>query len=219
MACSMDSGGFLPANRRKVVVGRKDTDVIPWRARRVRFVGFALSLLLVLRLAPFAARAADSPVELEYRVKAGYLNNFAKFVEWPAGAFPSTNSPFVIGVVDGGEAASVIRSMFAGKQVNGRPVEVKEVSAEAIGKGLHIVLATRVAGKTPEELRKSAGSAPLLIVGETEEFAERGGTIGFVREGESVRLTLCLDHAAAGGLNVSSKLAAVAKLVKSRRTP
>ena len=168
-------------------------------------------------LAPLGAWAADSAAALEYKVKAGYLFNFAKFIEWPAGAFPSTNSPFVIGVLDGGEASPVLRSLLEGKQVNGRLVEVRSVFAETIGKEIHILLVTRAAGKTPEDLRKFVGSASILMVGETDEFAERGGTIGFVREEESVRLTLCLERATEAGLKVSSKLSSVARMVKTKR--
>ena len=187
--------------------------------RRSPLLVFWLSGLLApaLLLAPMAARAADSAAALEYKVKAGYLFNFARFIEWPESAFPSTNSPFVIGVLDGGEASPVLRSLFEGKQVNGRPIEVRSVFPETIGKEIHILLVTRAAGKTPEDLRKFVGSAAMLMVGETDEFAERGGTIGFVREEESVRLTLCLEHATEAGLKVSSRLSNVAKLVKSKR--
>lgn len=187
--------------------------------RRSPLLAFWLSVLLspALLLSPMVARAADSAAALEYKVKAGYLFNFARFIEWPESAFPSTNSPFVIGVLDEAEASPVLRSLFKGKQVNGRPVEVKTVFAETIGRDIHILLVTRAAAKTPEELRKFAGSASMLMVGETDEFAERGGTIAFVREEESVRLTLCLEHATEAGLKVSSQLASVAKLVKSKR--
>jgi hypothetical protein len=177
----------------------------------------ALALLVVSVMGTVSGLGADSTVALEYKVKAGYLFNFAKFIEWPASAFPSTNSPFVIGVLDGGEASPVMRSLFEGKRVNGRPVEVRLVFPETITKDIHILLVTRAAGKTPEELRKFSGSCSMLMVGETDEFAERGGAIGFVREEESVRLTLCLEHATQAGLKVSSKLSNVAKLVKSKR--
>lgn len=187
--------------------------------RQARILACWLSGLLACTalLSPMAARAADSAAALEYKVKAGYLFNFARFIEWPESAFPSTNSPFVIGVLDGGEASPVLRSLFEGKQVNGRPVEVRSVFPETIGKDIHILLVTRAAGKTPEDLHKFAGSASMLMVGETDEFAERGGVIGFVREEESVRLTLCLEHATEAGLKVSAKLSSVAKVVKSKR--
>ena len=164
-------------------------------------------------LLPEPSVAANSAVTLEYGVKAGYLFNFAKYITWPSSAFPAETSPFVVGVLDDGEASAVVRSAIEGKNVNGRPVEVRSVSTESIGVGVHILLVTRAADKSPEELRKLAGSASVLMVGETDEFAERGGAIGFVHENESIRLTLCLEHATDRGLKVSAKLATVAKPV------
>jgi hypothetical protein len=76
---------------------------------------------------------------------------------------------------------------------------------------------TRAAGKTPEEIREVLAAAPTLVVGESDQFAERGGAFGFVREDESIRLVLCLEHAAEAGLKVSAKLANVARPVKSKR--
>jgi hypothetical protein len=181
------------------------------------FAKAALAVALGLLMAALGARAADSVTELEYKVKAGYLFNFAKFIEWPVSAFQSTNSPFVIGVLDGGEASPLLRSLFEGKQVNGRHVEVRSVQPESIGRHLHILLVTRAASASLEELLRFAGSASLLMAGETDDFAERGGTIGFRREGDNFRLTLCLEHAAASGLRVNSKLSSVAKLVKSKK--
>jgi YfiR/HmsC-like len=182
---------------------------------RRAWVSLVLGALLSL-LVPATGQGAESAA-LEYKVKAGYLFNFAKFIEWPASALPAADSPFIIAVLDAGEAVPVLEPLFAGKNVNGHPVQVKAVSAASLPKDAHILLVTRAAGKTPEEIREALGDGPTLLVGETEQFAERGGTIAFVREEESVRLTLCLEHAASAGLKVSAKLSNVAKPVKSKR--
>ena len=176
---------------------------------------FACWLPVLFALAP--ARAADVSAALEFKVKAGYLFNFAKFVEWPSSAFPSADSPFIIAVLDGDEAEPLIEQVLAGKNVNGHPVQVKTVSKANLPKDAHILLVTRTANKTPEEIREALGNAPTLLVGETEQFAERGGAIAFVRQDESVRLKLCLQHATERGLKVSARLANVAKPVKSKR--
>ena len=178
----------------------------------------ALACALTLLLAPASLPAADSGAALEYKVKAGYLFNFAKFIEWPASAFPSAEAPFVIGVLDGGEASPILRELFEDKKVNGRAIEVRSVFPETIGKDIHILLVTRAAGKTPEELLRFAGTAPILMVGETSEFAERGGMVGFVREEDAIRLTLNLARATEAGLKVSAKLSSVARLAKTRRS-
>lgn len=161
------------------------------------------------------ASAADTGSALEYKVKAGYLFNFGKFIEWPEDSFADADSPFVIAVMDNGEAAPIMEQVLRGKKINGHPVEVRRVVAGEVPKGAHILLVTRAAGRTPEEVRAALGDAPTLLVGETDHFAERGGAIGFVREDESVRLTLCLIHATQNGLKVSARLSSVARSVYS----
>ena len=176
-----------------------------------------LVMALAAMIVPVRAVAEDSTAAIEYKVKAGYLFNFAKFIEWPDSALPAADSLFVIGVLDGGEAFPVLQSLLEGKQVNGRTVKVKAVSAAAVGKDIHILLVTRASGKSPVEVQAALGGAATLLVGETEQFAERGGMVGFVREDEAIRLTLNLERAAEAGLKVSAKLSTVARVVKSKR--
>ena len=177
----------------------------------------ALVCALTLLLAPPSLSAADTAA-LEYKVKAGYLFNFAKFIEWPDSASTTVDSPFVIGVLDAGEALPVLQSLLGGKQVNGRTIVVKAVAADTVGKDIHILLVTRKCGKSPEDLKAALAGASTLLVGETEQFAERGGMIGFMKEDDAIRLTLNLERASEAGLKVSSKLSTVAKVVKSKRT-
>lgn len=173
------------------------------------------SALIALAL----AKAADSAVTLEYKVKAGYLFNFAKFIEWPTKALPEDDSPFVIGVIDGGEAIPVLETLLQGKSVNNHPVKVKAVTAGNIGKDIHILLVTRTAEKSSEEKVQAAlRGAATLLVGETKEFAERGGMVGFVREDDAIRLALNLERTTEADLKVSAKLASIAKVVKTKGT-
>lgn len=195
----------LPAARRHGPVGQLKSK---W---------FALALLgsLITRLFS-AATAAQADSSLEYQVKAGYLINFARFVEWPTSALPQKDSPFVIGVLDrndAGPAMKAIVGVLGGRPVNGREVKVVAVPPETKATHVHILFVTRSAQKNPEELHSLIAKAPVLLVGETDQFAERGGTIGFTRDGENIRLNLNLDRANQAGLKVSSKLASVARLV------
>jgi len=175
-------------------------------------------LLLIAASCAFASRAvaADSESDLEYKVKAGYLFNFAKFIEWPASSFAQADSPFIVAVLDAGEAAAVFEKLFADKKVNGHPVQVMVVTADNLPSDAHILMVTRTADKTPEEIREAVGTVPTLLVGEVDQFAERGGAIAFVIEGGSIRLRLCLEHATENGLKISSRLANVARSVKSK---
>lgn len=167
------------------------------------------AMMTLILVAPM--RGEDSA--LEYKVKAGYLFNFAKLVDWPEKSVDA-DAPLLLGVLDHGEALPVIQAQLAGKKIGDRPIVVHAVQANRIPKDLHVLLVTRTAALTPEELQALLDRAPTLLIGETEDFAERGGVIGFVRDGDTIRLTLNLEHAAKAGLKISSRLASVAKVVK-----
>src|SRR5437016_2248970 len=85
-----------------------------WAGRLRRCLAPAL---LFLPLLANALGAEDT--SLEYKVKAGFLYNFAKFVEWPSNALPATNSPIVIGVFADDSAAPVLKQALEGKMANG----------------------------------------------------------------------------------------------------
>jgi hypothetical protein len=186
-------------------VGRRST----WLA--------AIATAFACAVAGQGARTDDLGAAPEYKVKGGYLFNFAKYIEWPMDPATTPGTPFVIAVLDAGEAAPVLKQLLVGKDIGGRPVSVRAVAGSPLPKDAQILFITRLAGHSPEEIRVALGSAPTLLVGETDEFAERGGAIAFVVEQNTVRLTICLEHAATQGLKVSARLSSVAKSVRAKR--
>lgn len=163
--------------------------------------------------APVRAAASEAPA-LEYKVKASYLFNFAKVVEWPAAALPAADSPFVIGVIGGGDAFIVLQDLLVGRMVGDHPVQVEAVKPERIGPGLHILFVTRAAGISVEKVRASLGSATTLVVGEAEGFAQRGGSINFVNVEGSVRFEANPAAAARARLKIGSQLLKLARVVE-----
>ncbi len=177
-----------------------------------------LALLLLSGLFALPARAADDhAVQFEYKVKAGYLFNFAKYVEWPTNSLPETNSPIVIGVMDGTGALPVIQQVLSNKMAGDRPVIVKAVTTPEAMSGCHILFVCRSVKTTPHDVMAVLGGTPTLVVGESELFAERGGMIGFYPEDERLRFTLNLESVARANLKVSAKVASVARVVKSQK--
>src|SRR5262245_48519973 len=79
-----------------------------------------LTAALLCAMFLFRAHGAEDAAAFEYKVKAGFLFNFARFVEWPASAMPTTNSPVVIGLLREDPAAAIVRDQLQGKVANGR---------------------------------------------------------------------------------------------------
>lgn len=172
-----------------------------------------LGLMLVCSV---TVRSAEPGSSIETKIKAGYLFNFAKFVKWPAAAFPASDSPIVIGVVGGDPMVKTMRDVLRGKSVEGRPIEIKEISNPDSSAPCHMLFVSASSGKSAGEISTALNNAAILVVGESPQFAEKGGMIGFVRENESLRLSLNLEAAQRAGLKVSSQLASVARLVQSK---
>ncbi len=171
-------------------------------------------MILELGFLPFFGQAADFS-ELEYKVKAGYLYNFAKFITWPVTTPTRAESPLIIGVIGDGKVIPILKSVLAGKSVNDHPVRVIPISANQVDSDVRILFVTKVAGISPEDIQTAWRQTTALLVGETDRFAERGGMVGFIHEENRIRLTLNLESTNQAGLKVSSRLASVARLVKS----
>src|SRR5450631_2903001 len=86
--------------------------------------GKVLVAVLALAFASSFVRAQNSPLT-EDQIKAGFLFNFTKFVEWPPESFGDANAPMVIGIVGDSAIEKLLMEVAAGKSVNGRPVVVK----------------------------------------------------------------------------------------------
>jgi len=135
---------------------------------------FAVALSAIL-----AAEAADPG--FEYKVKAGFLFNFLKFGEWPPKTFPSADAPFLVGVLDNDPAVPALRQALAGKTVNDRKIEVRSFQDPAGARVCHLLFLSRAQQSSVEEIRKQLKEAPVLPVGETDRFCQRGGMVNFVR--------------------------------------
>jgi hypothetical protein len=157
-----------------------------------------LALLAVLR------GSAQDP-SLEYRVKAAYLFNFTKFVEWPAGAIPE-GMPFTICVAGNNPFASTLDDTIRGETVSGRSLQ----SRPAQGTGTcQVLFIPRDVDAAP--LLKRTRTEPVLTVGESPDFVRQGGIINFVREEGKVRFEISQEAANRAQLRISSRLLRLAR--------
>jgi hypothetical protein len=168
-----------------------------------------LGLSLVWLLASGGSRAQESQ-PTEYQIKAAFLFNFAKFVEWPPTAFAEATSPLVIGILGdnpfGGDLDRTIRD----KTINNRPLVVREFRSPAEATNCHMLfISTSVKQRLPE-IFKALRGASVLTVGETDRFTEAGGMINFVAEGNKTRFQISEVAAKSVGLKISSKLLSLA---------
>jgi hypothetical protein len=152
----------------------------------------------------------------EYQVKAVFLLNFAKYVDWPATAFTNSAEPITIGVLGTDPFGDNLQHDVADKMVNGRPFAIKHLAADSDLNGCQILFVSDSESSRMGEILSKAGALPILTIGEDEEFSQNGGIINFVLKDGKVRLEIDLTTANKTGLKISSRLLAVADVVKGR---
>lgn len=167
----------------------------------------ALALALLGHLCLHAAGET-----LEYQVKAAFLLNFTKFIEWPAAAFDAPDAPIVICILGEDPFGRQLDQVVEGEVVNGRRVVALRVKSLPPPKTCHVLFVARA---DQDVLKSLPGVGPgVLTVGEGEGFLRSGGTIAFVIENRRVRFGINETKAANAGLVVSSKLLNIARSVE-----
>jgi hypothetical protein len=143
----------------------------------MQFCVFSLVALLFLAAAT-PSRAQASP-SVEYQVKAAFLLNFARFVRWPSEAFQNDKSSIILCVFRHDPFGSGLDDVIRGRSINNREVLALRINELADLKSCQLVFVSgREEKRLPEILNTLKGSS-VLVVGNGEQFAGRGGGIQF----------------------------------------
>ncbi len=157
---------------------------------------------------------AESAMEREYEIKAAYIYNFINYIDWPENAFPAQGGTITIGVVGQSPFGAALQTLN-GKQVKGRTLALKQVTdMKDLDQCQIVFINSSEKSRLPELLEKLKDSR-VLTVSEIDGFAQQGGIINFISEHNKVRFEINPDAAHRLGLNISSELLKLAKLVKS----
>lgn len=168
--------------------------------------------VLLLALSALVLTGASPDRAGEYDVKAAFLYNFTKFVEWPASAFEG-DEPFVIGVVGDDPFGDSLEDVLAGKSVGDRPLAIRRYpQLEALGRCHLLFLDDSLEAQVGRVLGR-LGDAHVLTVADFEEGVEQGVMIGFRTQSRKVRFDINAAAAEARSLKISSRLLSLAGTV------
>lgn len=171
----------------------------------------ALTLLLV---ATAIASAGAAPSEAELR--AAFVYNFTKFIEWPGGSFASPEAPLRVCVV--GEDAAMTESvrLLEGRATQGRNIQTVTIGSGPAGAGCHVIyLASRRSSDAERLIDQTQGQA-VLTVGDGGEFINRGGMIGLINVNGRLQFEVNLQAVNQSRLKLSSQLLRLARNVATR---
>jgi hypothetical protein len=166
-----------------------------------------------LALAPRTPGAEETEISVadEYEIKAAFLVNFAKFVDWPQAGPRDAAAPIVIGIVGRDPFEGRLDAIAAGREADGRPIVIERFARIGDARRCHVLFVAGFERPIVEALL--AGTvihAGVLTVSDAPGFAAAGGIIELFVEGNKVRFTINMGAASAAGLAVSSRLAQLA---------
>lgn len=167
--------------------------------------GLSLIAALVIALQPASAQQ----IPLEYQVKAAYLYNFVKFVQWPA---PARSGPINICLAGRNPFGTVLAETIRDEIVDSRPLTSRVILEPE--PDCHVLF---MPDGAPSIYLRAAQDTPTLTVGETADFLQQGGIISFVNDGRNVRFAISSEAADRVQLQVSSRLLRLAINARSNR--
>lgn len=159
---------------------------------------------------------AQEVINREYPLKALFIYNFGTYVEWTPHALPTPEQPFVIGILGASPIQGALRDVAVGRTIAGRQIAIEHYPTVDAIRSCHILFVGRdVALPVQNQVVQKLWNQPVLIVGETPGFAQRGGVVNFAIEDNKVKFEINVDAARQHHLKISAKLLSLAKIVTS----
>jgi hypothetical protein len=176
---------------------------------RANWIALGIGLLLPIVGPPPAAAQAIS----ETQVKAAYLYNFAKFVNWPDGTFATAQDSIRLCVLRDESFQGQLDQIVKGKNIAGHPVLVIGIQSGQQARRCHELFIGSAQDQDTGQILESLKVAGVLTIGEGRGFMEAGGIIGFIMQGNHVRFQVNQKAANQARLRLSSQLLSVAQAV------
>lgn len=188
-----------------------------WVARcgKGLFALWLVAAAVLLAGAPhLSAQTVPSPA---YQVKAVFLFHFASFAEWPPAAFPTPQTPLVIGVLGDDPFGAYLDETVRNERVNRRDLVVRRYQRVEDIETCHILYVSASENERLDQILPLLRGRSILTVGEASRFAQAGGMIQFFTERDKIRLRINADAASAADVKISSRLLRLAEIVRTQR--
>lgn len=179
--------------------------------------GLGRLLLVWIVLSALATGAAEERPAREYQVKAAFLLNFVRFVEWPPEAFADPAAPLRIGVLGDDPFGVALDDTVRDETVRNRPLAVQRGRTIEELTGCHLVFVSRSEQGRAAEIIAHYARQAVLMVSDIEGFASRGGTIDFYLDGKRVRFSINQTGAQRQNLKLSAQLLSLGRIVAPLR--
>ncbi len=173
-------------------------------------------IVMALVMASALQAGAESAISREHQIKAAFIYNFIKFIDWPEEKLAKSDGVITIGIVGNdpfdGAFEPIIKKKIKNKKLVIKRFSDSDQDKKAL-KECHLLYICPMERENLNKITEAVKDSCVLTVGETADFSEAGGIITFVMEDKKVRFEI--NHAAAkkAGLEVRSQLLRLAKRV------
>ncbi len=155
-----------------------------------------------------ASVARSVAFDQEHQVKAAFIANFIRFIDWSDLGRPG--SKFVVGVYGAEAFEHSVEDVLAGRSISGHPIVVEQIHSDSEIKLCRMVVSGASSEERVDRLSRICSESGAVLVGEADDFARNGGAIGFVMISSRVRFDVNLEVARKAHVTVSSKLLSLA---------
>ena len=175
-----------------------------------------IAAIMALSLCSVAIAQQDEQRFSEYEVKAAFIYNVAKFVEWPddrSADGKNTISLCIFGSDPFGKALSSID----GRIIRGKKLQVRFVKSLREAKECHMLFVSASEKEQLPRILAAMKGQPVLTMGDSQGFAHQGIMINFYMEHNKVRFEINEEKAKDSRLSVSSQLLKLARIVRKEQ--
>jgi len=159
-----------------------------------------------------AAAAAGDPSR-EDRLRAGYLFNFAKFIEWPSFM---AEEPLRVCCLRSPGIHAAFDASSGGKSIGSHRLVTRDVRDRPAAAGCRMVFVAAGVAADGEYSRSNITPA-VVTIGDAPDFLERGGIIELFTQENRLRFKVSLDNARQAGLRIGSDLLQLAAQIEEKK--
>jgi hypothetical protein len=175
----------------------------------IRTVRLAYCIVIVVFLPGVVS--ADTTTS-EYPVKAAIIYKIAKFVAWPEDAFSSRTEALPVCLAEADPIGPALDAL-SGKIVWGHPIAIKRLSeVSRVESDCRILFLGQDSRTNQNKLVSNVGMAPVLTIGDSNDFIDLGGIVMLEIEQHRVRFAINVAASERAGLNISAQLLQLARI-------
>jgi len=189
-----------------------------WRPRRSVLVALAPPVVAIALLADTSSPCQQTAYRPEL-VEAELVERFTEFIDWPADRLTDADGPFVLGLLGRNEVGPAIEKLAHERLFKNHRVEVRRLEGPDGAEACHAIWIGGSAEPQLAAVLARTSGKPILTLGDTEGFAQRGVLINLRRDSSRISFEINLDEARKSGLKFSSRLLALGKIVAAQGRP